>query len=246
MGDYDSKETNENEGQGQTGKRVNIKPPPGLKCRFCKIINEKRLPAYINSMQFTQGEWDHLIFENNLDIMFPDRCGEFFKLSIKDRETVLNDTGFCTECAIEKKYHKDSTYKEVWERNKTKESKTIKIRCGAENCFKHWSMCPEHRERNQARYEKRTKDCKWQFPVPPQGIHENAINHFWDQSNIIEAQVDITPPPIDMPQPPVMYPEQTLYFDNHQHIELPLPVEFTPRCQRTFSSTNLYPRLVKT
>ena len=89
-------------------------------------------------------------------------------------------------------------------------------------------MCPEHRERNKARYDKRTKDCKWQFPIPPQGVQENAINHFRDQSNIIEAQVDLTPPFLDMPQPPVISHEQTLYFDDHQHIENPLPVEFTP------------------
>ena len=96
-------------------------------------------------------------------------------------------------------------------------------------------MCPEHRERNKARYEERTKTCKWQFPVPPQGIHENAINHFWDQSDIIEPHSDVTPPPIDMPLSPDIRVEQTHYFENHQRIDTPLPLEVT-----TPGSKNLF------
>ena len=95
-------------------------------------------------MQFAQGVWDHLVYENNLDIPFPDRCGKFFKLSIKDRETVLNDTGFCPTCAIETKHHKEPSCQQVWERNKARGSNTVK--CRAENCFKHWAMCPQHRD----------------------------------------------------------------------------------------------------
>ena len=38
---YEEKETKENGKQEQKGKRVNIQPPAGLTCRFCKVIDEK-------------------------------------------------------------------------------------------------------------------------------------------------------------------------------------------------------------
>ena len=50
----------------------------------------------------------------------------------------------------------------------------------------------------------------------PQGVHENAINHFWDQNDIIEPHSDVTPPPIDMPLSPDIRIEHTHYFENHQ------------------------------
>ena len=50
------------------------------------------------------------MYENETEIRFPDRCGKFFKLSIKDREEVLKATGFCPSCMVHTKTHKQAEF----------------------------------------------------------------------------------------------------------------------------------------
>ena len=155
---YGKREPKVNHGRGRTGRRITVKPPPGFKCEYCEVINEKQLPADLNNRQFKQDEWDHLVYKDEQEVKFPDRCGKFFKLSIKDRAIVLKETGFCPTCVIETKYHKDLTCKEVWDKNRARGSNISAIKCRAQGCFKHWSMCPRHRQRNKTRYREREKD----------------------------------------------------------------------------------------
>ena len=46
---YGKREPKVNQGQGRTGRRITIKPPPGFKCEYCKVINEKQLTVYLNN-----------------------------------------------------------------------------------------------------------------------------------------------------------------------------------------------------
>ena len=71
---------------------------------------------------------------------------------------MLKETGFCPTCVIETKYHKDLTCKEVWDKNRARGSNISAIKCRAQGCFKHWSMCPRHRQRNKTKYREREKD----------------------------------------------------------------------------------------
>ena len=137
----------------KNNRRRTPRPSAKLFCRFCKVIEEKNIPAYSKNMQFTQDQRDHLIIKNDPIIRFPDRCGKFFKLSIKDREQVLKDTEFCTTCMIHAKLHGQESCQTLWQRLRDTDHKAAKVKCSQHQCFKHWAMCPEHKTSNITRYE---------------------------------------------------------------------------------------------
>ena len=213
-------------------------PRPSAKpfCQFCKVIEERNLPAYSNNMQFTQDQQEHLLIKNSPTIRFPDRCGKFFKLSIINREQVLRETEFCPTCMMQTRLHGQGSCQAMWNKLAAENHKAMSVKCRESQCFKHWAMCPEHKTQNKKKYEELTSRCAWQFIQMAPGVHENAINHFWDQQEPIIPPDTVAIPHLNMPASPNITVESAHYFDNKQKRDPhDQPFKLTPKTKNLFT-----------
>ena len=117
---------------------------------------------------------------------------------------------------ILKKIHGNRSCKATWDKFAEDQNKARTVKCKEPQCFKHWSMCPEHKVQNKKKYDDLTSRYAWQFIQMAPGVHENAINHFWDLQSPITPPHTPTIPHLNMPVSPNITVESAHYFDSKQ------------------------------
>ena len=157
---YNNQRYLRNQGQ-QRRERQEPTGPPVTECAYCGLIRNKDVPQGCLAMDFKDR---HREIANRP--IYPNDCLAWLKLSIDDREKVLEDNGLkCRRClrglkpnmrgnACGKGYHIPNTGRNGM--------------CLDKNCDRHSTLCRTHETLNKNRHQILRRGLEWVNEVRPQ------------------------------------------------------------------------------
>ena len=93
-------ETKEEQSNSSSPKTI-VNENKDTKCKFCEAIESLHLQDESgNNFEFKTGQRKHYLEAGHKNIIqFPEHCGYFMKLSVKDKKQILKNLELCQVCA---------------------------------------------------------------------------------------------------------------------------------------------------
>ena len=146
-----------------------------LICRFCDAIAQNGFQSVDGSFDIQNGQ--HHKYKK--EIMFPEYCYIFMKLSFSDRSKLLEFLKMCTDCAATHGSHINCREKFSQRKTKIKAQLQCLGTVDSQTCPKHWIMCDQHLSKNKQTEEQFCKAQKWKIHHPKvEDIQQSILLHF--------------------------------------------------------------------
>ena len=144
-------------------------------CRFCDAIAQNGFQSADGNFDIQNGQ--HHKYKK--EIMFPEYCYKFMKLSFSDRSKLLEFLKMCTDCATTHGSHMNCREKFRQRKNRIKAQLQCLGTVDSQSCPKHWIMCDQHLTQNKQTEEQFCKAQKWKIHHPKvQDIQQSILLHF--------------------------------------------------------------------
>ena len=165
---YNNQRNNRNQGQ-QRKEKQEPSGPPVTECAYCELIRNKDVPHECLTMGFKDR---HRVVTDRP--IYPNDCLAWLKLSIDDREKVLEDNELkCRRClrGLRQNIKGNACGKGNHTFNNGRNGM-----CLDKSCDRHSTLCKTHEELNKNRHQILRRGLEWANRVRPQTPGRNTDN----------------------------------------------------------------------
>merc|ERR1711923_693333 len=145
--EYRNNRSNRSTRNGQEQRRGRQEPsgPPVTECAFCELIRNKDVSQELLKMEFKER---HQVSSSTY--LYPNQCLPWFRLSMEDRERVLENNGL--KCKVCLRHLKNSGNRSSICRNGHLQNSGRNGMCSIRGCEYNVTMCRDHYDTNKGRH----------------------------------------------------------------------------------------------